>query len=163
MALLNRGLAAPALAQLIRPVWEWYAAAGRYAILLSITAVALVSRFRRRMPMTEQTALGAALFLILAPGFGVQYVIYAAPLLCLVDPAEGILWGWTSGVFIGAVYWIFIVSWMPLQSTFRGMFPFPANALGLLAWAALLHFVWRHVRSGPAPGGHGASQPVTGG
>jgi hypothetical protein len=143
MALLTRGLASPALAHLVQPVGHWYLARGRYLILLSITAVALFSRFHRRMPMIRQTAVGAALFLILAPGFGVQYVIYPAALLCLVDLPEGIMWGCTSGLFIGAVYWMFINSWMPLQSTFWKWYPFPANALGLLAWAVLVRYVWK--------------------
>jgi hypothetical protein len=141
---LNHGLAIPALAHL-KPVWGWWLSGGRYLILISITAVALVSRFRRRIPMIEQTAIGAALFLILAPGFGVQYVIYVAPLLCLVDLKKGLLWGSTSGLFIGLVYLLFIDSWMPLRSAYRPLFPFQATVIGLFAWAVLVHFVWRRL------------------
>ena len=149
-ALLNRGLGKPSLEPIFGPLREWWLATGRYAILLSITAVALLSRFHRRMPMVEQTALGVALFLIFAPGFGVQYVIYAAPLLCLVDLTEGVWWGWTSGIFIGAVYFLFVSSWAPLQSDFHRRFPFPANAIGMLSWMVLIHFVWYHLSAGSA-------------
>jgi hypothetical protein len=149
MALLNRGIARPALAGFARPVWEWWLMAGRYIILLSIVGVALASRFHRRMAMIEQAALGTALFLILAPGFGVQYVVYPAALLCLVDLPVGIWWGWTSGVCIGTVYWLFLNPGMPLESLFWHQFPLRAYATGLLAWAVLVYFVWRHVRTGP--------------
>ena len=99
------------------------------------------------MLMTEQAALGAALFLVLAPGFGVQYVVFVLPLLCFVDFPEGVLWGWTSGVFIGAVYWMFRVSWMPLQSWHVGFVQFPAIVLGMVAWAVLVHFIGAHIRT----------------
>lgn len=90
-----------------------------------------------------------ALFLLLASGFGVQYVEFAAPLLCYVNLVEGFWWGWTSGLFIGAVYWIF-GTWHPFQSVFAARYPGPAPLLGMLAWAVLAHFVWVHVRSRPA-------------
>jgi hypothetical protein len=59
------------------------------------------------MCIVEQAALGAVQFLVLTPGFGVQYVIFAAPLLCIVDWREGAWWGCISGAFIGTVYWVF--------------------------------------------------------
>src|SRR5664280_1453219 len=106
LGVLNRGVASPALQGICDPLREWWMAAGRYVILLAVVGVALLSRYRRKMPMTEQAALGAALFLVLTPGFAVQYVVFAAPLLCFVDFPEGVRWGWISGLFIGAVYWI---------------------------------------------------------
>jgi hypothetical protein len=97
--------------------------------------------------MTEQAAMGAALFLVLTPGFGVQYVVFALPLLCVADFAEGVRWGWISGLFIGALYWMFRVSWMPLQSMHYVPFQGPAILLGMMAWAVLVHFLWAHVRA----------------
>jgi hypothetical protein len=146
MALLIRGARSPASRWICRPLLEWWMACGRYVILLAVLGVALLSRYRRKMLMTEQAALGAALFLVLAPGFGVQYVVFAAPLLCFVDFPEGVRWGVTSGIFIGAVYWMFRVSWLPLQSIFHGPFEFPATVPGMVAWAVLVHFTWVHVR-----------------
>jgi hypothetical protein len=151
VALLNRGVDSPALRPIIEPIREWWLTVGRYLILLSTTGVALLSRFRGRVPMTQQAALGAALFLVLTPGFGVQYVAFATPLLCMADWRTGAWWGWTSGLFIGAVYGTFLVSWMPLQSVLWGMFPLGASALGMPAWAVLAHFVWKTARSAWAP------------
>ena len=147
MALLNRGVESPALRGICQPLREWWMAAGRYVILLAVVGVALLSRCRRKMPLTEQAALGAALFLVLTPGFAVQYVVLAVPLLCFVDFPEGVRWGWASGVFIGAVYWMYRVSWMPLQSWHVGFIQFPAIVLGTVAWAVLAHFIWAHIRT----------------
>jgi hypothetical protein len=94
--------------------------------------------------MAEQAALGAALFLLLTPGFGVQYVIFVTPLLCLVDVPEALRWGWVSGLFIGVVYWTFLVAAAHTTSVFDTKFPFRAWVIGLAAWGILLHFVWRH-------------------
>ena len=138
----------------------WYHNHGRYIMLASIVALAWLARVRVRLSMTEQFALGGALFLVLAPGFGVQYVVLIAPLLCMVDLREGLLWGWMSGVFIGWVYIMFIDQWWPAYASFSSWLRFPAWVIGLAAWAVLVRFVWRHVtsalsarrraRSGPA-------------
>jgi hypothetical protein len=84
---------------------------------------------------------------VLAPGFGVQYVVFVAPLLCLVDLPEAIIFGCTAGMFLATVYLMFIVSWVPLQSTLEGWFPFPANAIGMMAWVVLVHFTLKHLRA----------------
>jgi hypothetical protein len=128
------------------PVERWYAVNGRYLILATVLALAAVPALRKSMNLATKAALGAALFLLLASGFGVQYVEFAAPLLCYVDLVEGFWWGGTSGLFIGAVYWIF-GTWHPFQSVFAARYPGPAPLLGMLAWAVLAHFVWVHVRS----------------
>ncbi len=155
VALLNGGMAIPSLRRAVEPARDMWLAIGRYAILLTVVAVALLSRFRRRMPMTEQAALGAALFLVLAPGFGVQYVMFAAPLLCVVDLKHAMWWGCASGIFLAAFYSRFLVSWMPPQSFLFGYYPFPASGFAVVAWAVLVHFIWsrlRVLRADPQPG-----------
>lgn len=142
LAVLNPAEVMPNLARLAHQTRETFISYGRYLVLASITGVALLSRFRTRLPMTEQVALGAALFLVLAPGFGVQYVAFAAPLLCFVSVRAGLWWGWTSGLFIGVVYWIFMRQWEPMFSHFTSPFPGPTPVLGILAWAVLAHFAW---------------------
>jgi hypothetical protein len=151
IALLDRSVSSPAAAGMATAFGNWWLAEGRYVILLAIVVVAVLSKFHRKIPMTEQAALGAALFLVLTPGFAVQYIALVTPVLCLVDLKEGAWWGWTSGLFVGAVYCMFMVSWMPLQSTLQGFYPFPANALGMMAWVVLAHFVSNHVCSAWKP------------
>lgn len=156
MTLLNSGAAGPASSGMVAPIRAWYLIAGRYIILLAIVAVGVMSRFggrtrcgttlRGKISMVEQAAIGAALFLVLTPGFGVQYTMLVAPLLCMVDLPEGIWWNCTAGVFIGAVYWSAHVSWLPLQSSTVRRFPLSATILGLLSWTILVHFIWMHIR-----------------
>jgi len=123
---------------------DTYLEAGRYVILTGVVLVGLLSRFRGKRPMAEQAALGAALFLLLTPGFGVQYVVFAAPLLCLVDLSAALLWGWASGVFIASVYWHFRTPDAHFTAMQNADYPMKTWVVGLVAWATLWYFVWRH-------------------
>jgi hypothetical protein len=144
LAILNPCVEIPVLGKLAAATKGVYMVAGRYVILAAVTGVALRAKSRSSRPMAEQAALGAALFLLLTPGFGVQYVIFVAPLLCLVDVPEALRWGWVSGLFIGVVYWTFRVAAAHPTSLIDSNFPLHARIIGLAAWAILLHFVWRH-------------------
>ena len=147
MAVLNPAVGHAVVSGSAIAVRSWYVDNGRYVVALAVVALAVLSRRRWHVPITGQCALGAALFLILAPGFGVQYVAFVTPLLCLVDLRAGIRWGIASGVFIGYVYWYFVVSWNPIESIFssRG-YPAPAPVLGAIAWFVLVEFVVSYLR-----------------
>jgi uncharacterized membrane protein YuzA (DUF378 family) len=144
LAILNQCVGMPVVGKLAAATKAAYLLAGRYVILAAVTGVALQSKSRSSRRMAEQAALGAALFLLLTPGFGVQYAIFVAPLLCLVDMPQALRWGWVSGLFIGVVYWTFQVAAAHPTSLIDRDFPWHAWVLGLAAWAILLHFVWRH-------------------
>jgi hypothetical protein len=148
MAVLNPAIEHAAVADPARAFRSWYLENGRYVVVLAVVALALISGRRWQLPITGQCAIGAALFLILAPGFGVQYVAFVTPLLCLVDLRACIRWGIASGAFIGYVYWFFVVSWNPIESIFssRG-YPAPATVLALVAWLVLVEFVVSHLRT----------------
>ena len=147
MAVLNPAIGQVSVADPSRALRSWYIGNGRYVVVLAVVALAVMSRRRWHLPITAQCAIGAALFLILAPGFGVQYVAFVTPLLCFVNLRAGIRWGVASGVFIGYVYWYFVVSWNPIESIFssRG-YPAPATVLGLVAWLVLVEFVVSYLR-----------------
>jgi hypothetical protein len=145
LLLLKRMAVIPSLHDFALYLWNWFRANGRYIVAASVLALGLLSRFRWRLPMTEQMAIAGALFLVLAPGFGVQYVVLIAPLLCLVDLRTGILWGWISGAFIASVYWVFMVQWWPASSWFGSLFPYPTWVVGLAAWGILVFLLWRHL------------------
>ena len=147
LVILNHCAAIPVLGKLAAATRDAYLVAGRYVVLAAVTGVALLSKFRSRRPMAEQAALGAALFLLLTPGFGVRYVIFVAPSLCLVDLPQGLLWGWASGLFIGVVYWTWLVTAAHPISLFQNKFSYYAWVIGLAAWGILLHFVWRQSKS----------------
>jgi hypothetical protein len=155
LAILNPAVEMYNLSRVAWWLKELFTSTGRYLILASVAGVALLSRFRTRLSMTEQAALGTSLFLVLAPGFGVQYVAFAAPALCFVSARAGLWWGWTSGVFVGTVYWIFMTQWRPMLSLFTSAFPGPTPVLGILAWAVLAHFVWTRLRAAWQRPAHG--------
>jgi len=95
----------------------------------------LLSKFRGSRLMAEQAALGSALFLLLlSPGFGVQYVIFVAPLLCLVNVPGALRWGWVSGLFIGLAYWSFRIPGTHLASLHSTHLPVQAWVIGVAAW-----------------------------
>jgi hypothetical protein len=147
MATLNPAVGHAVLSGPAVAVRSWYIGNGRYVVVLAVVALAVLSRWRWHVPITAQCAIGAALFLVLAPGFGVQYVAFVTPLLCFVNLQAGIRWGIASGVFIGYVYWFFVVSWNPIESIFssRG-YPAPATVLGIVAWLVLVEFVVSYLR-----------------
>jgi hypothetical protein len=147
MAFINASAALPDVgAAGAAAVRQWYAQTGRLLLLVSIGIVAF--KTRGRWPLTTQAAVGAAIFLFLAPGFGVQYVIYALPLLCFVHVRAALWWGWLSGIFILAAYLAYRVSWSPMQSVFTDWMKGPAPLLGLLAWVVLALFLRCQFRRG---------------
>lgn len=151
--MLLRGVARiPALEEFVRPMLSWFRAEGRYVVWVSVLAFAVLSRVRWHLSMAEQMAVAGALFLVLAPGFGVQYVVLIAPLLCLIDLQAAILWGWTSGAFIASVYWVFMFQWWPARAQFTSAFPTPTWIVGLAAFGVLLLFLWRHFHAAWTPG-----------
>ena len=145
LAFLNSAAATPSIMGFFSPIRQWYLGSGRYVILASIIFVALLSRYRHRLPMTVQAALGASLFLIFAPGFGVQYVVFPLPLLCYVDLPAGVRYGCLAGLFIAMDYWVFLTSWWPLRTWVTSSLPGPVPLFVLLAWAVLLHFTRVHL------------------
>jgi hypothetical protein len=145
LPLLLRSLGCiPSIGEFVAPITGAYLVAGRYVILAAVIVVALLSKFRSRRTMAEQTAVAAALFLLLTPGFGVQYVVFVAPLLCLVDLRAALHWGCVSGLFIGLVYWSFRTPGVHLACLQTADYPAQAWVIGLAAWAILLHFVFCH-------------------
>jgi hypothetical protein len=148
LALLNPASDQRNLTEFVTPLRDAFISHGRYLIIGAVVLLALASRLSLRLRMTEQFALGGALFLLLAPGFGVQYVVLIAPLLIVVSLRYSLAWYWLAGAFIGILYWITLVSTSPLQSG-RGIYghdlPDPATQIGLFAWALLAVFTWRQI------------------
>jgi MYXO-CTERM domain-containing protein len=88
----------------------------------------------------ERAAVGLSLFLVLTPGFGVQYTAILGPVLLAASLTWGLWWALLSGLFIGTVYAAFWTGGWPLHSEFTGTFPVPAAAVGVAAWALLVVF-----------------------
>lgn len=130
--------------------WAYYFNA-RYLIVGLIVLWAVVARLRGRWNRYQLIAVTFALFLLFTPGFGVQYTVMVGLLLFAIRPGLAVAYGWTAGVFIGAVY----LHWwargaprygirpfaLPIFCDFEGLFPQTAAFIGLVAWLLLAYFV----------------------
>lgn len=134
------------------PVSDAFVSSGRYLIVGAILLLAVAARFRFRLSMVEQFAIGGSLFLILAPGFGVQYILVVTPFLFLVSLAYGLAFAWLAGAFIAVRYWIPIGSGYPVRAPPNTSGRQLAGEIGVLAWATLIVFVWTRIRSAVARG-----------
>jgi hypothetical protein len=143
-------------APLVGPWIERYDTLGRQLIVVSVGAAAIVFGPTRRLSAWSLTALCTALFLVLTPGFGVQYSVFAAPVLFAVSPWRGFRYACASGLFVGAVYLCFYNGSMPFHTQLKTAFPAAAVPFGVVAWAWLVGFVgdtvagglWRHAGRG---------------
>jgi hypothetical protein len=123
-----------------REVVPLYREYGRYAILTLVAALAVVARVRPRWSMVELATLGTIVFLALAPGFGVQYVEYAVPLLLAVRLGRGYAYSTAAGLFLLVNYVHFWTGKTPWYSFFEGTYlPTLGVCLGLVCWTLLVH------------------------
>ena len=144
------------------PVVRFFFERGRHLLLGAVAVWAVAGRLFQEHGRASRYDLGAvtlALFLVLAPGFGLQYAAVVLPLLFASRPRWAAWYGLVAGGFLLLNYW---AQWpgktWPPNSQFRGRFPWPSPLWGLAAWALLAGYVIRTVfqkkRSG-ATDGHG--------
>jgi hypothetical protein len=116
-----------------------YLVLGRWAILLVTALVAFQQWARPRWRNTfELATIVYAAFLVLAPGFGNQYLVVIVPMLLAVDIARSWLYGILGGLFTLLMYWAYLVNYdLPLFTKFPASGPAPGATIGLLAWWVL--------------------------
>jgi hypothetical protein len=125
---------------------------GSWIILGCVLAWAVVARrFRDRFDLYRIAAVTYALFLVLAPGFGIQYLVLLAPLLYGTAPRFANLYGVLAGVFMLAAYFFYWDGLLPLSSLFDRPFPPPLARFGLMPWLVLLFFLIAIAPRGRAP------------
>jgi hypothetical protein len=85
--------------------YQWYRRPGEVVALSAVAvAVAVVGHRGRRGDILRNCGLSAALFLLLTPGFGVQYLAYLVPWLAVARSYVRVAFGATSGAFLAALY-----------------------------------------------------------
>ena len=134
-----------------QPFMDRFHDAGRYIVILAIALFTLVMRRREasgaRVDRYTTCAASAAIFLILAPGFGMQYSVFPIPLLMVAAPFFGLLYGTIAGVGLFFMYWLEWSGTLPLGSTIGSPDDAaPAVQFGLLGWGTLIAFVWKIFR-----------------
>lgn len=142
-------------ASVARPWREGYVRVGPILVMVGVLAVAGSARLAQRFSTYERAALGLAIFLILAPGFGVQYTAILGPVLLAVSQRWGGAWAVTSGLFLLVVYTTFSTGEFPLYSYFDSPIRPQAAVVGFFAWTLLVAFTWSTTlqRVRPAPRG----------
>ena len=133
-----------------QPIMNRFHEYGRYLVLLAIALLTLVVRRRPSVDRYTSCAATAAIFLILAPGFGMQYTVFPIPLMMVASPFYAMLYGTIAGIGSLFVYWLGWTGTMPLESTLgtpEGVGP----PIGLVAWVVLIAFMWRVLRGRDEP------------
>lgn len=142
MIFLNYGHYPSHMAPRVKILQDWYYDLGRYFMLLVSAVVAFLVWRLRRWDAFEAGALAWCVFLMLTPGWGMQYVIYALPLLAAVSLRYALSYGFLAGLYLVAFYWVKWTGKLPLESVFftydpHIFFPLP---IGVLAWGVLGSF-----------------------
>ncbi|HEX8915468.1 MAG TPA: glycosyltransferase 87 family protein, partial [Humisphaera sp.] len=126
------------------PVVRWYYERGRFVVLAAVVAWAAAGRrlsAAGRAGPADLFAVAAALFLILAPGFGIQYTVTVLPVMFASRPRWAAAYGLVAGAFALLLYAHHWTGTWPAYSQFRGRMPAPIPYVGLAAWALLVGYV----------------------
>ena len=117
---------------------------GRYLALGGVLSWAIIGRVVRLDPF-RAAALAFAAFLTLAPGFGIQYLVWIVPVLGAVSLRYSLRYALLGGLFLVLVYLTWLTGDWPLSSNHFGI-PAPAWVVGLFVWATLVSFQWQVLR-----------------
>ena len=120
-------------------IYFWYQRFGKFVALGMIAVFAAITRSRnRQQDLLNNCGLSAALFLVLAPGFGVQYLVCLVPWLSVIRARTGLVFHVVSGVFLAAFYTWGSGGFPWYLANFFTSRPIPPHVflLGLLTWIA---------------------------
>lgn len=153
MLFLYEGAQNPAFKEAGYKFVDYYIANGRYVILGLVLLTSIWQFFTRERTLYEAVALSFAIFLIFAPGFGIQYLIYICPFLFAINVRWAVAYSCLAGVFAGMVYYSFWSGTFPWYSLATTFFPPPAHLIGVLTWGLLIQFAfWSIARFMPQAG-----------
>ena len=111
---------------------------GRVLILGLVAILSVVARRTGWWNRYELCCLCLAIFLILAPGFGVQYTVIILPLFFAVSIRWASIYSLLAGVFLFIIYFHFWTGDRTLYSFFIGEFPRSSHLVGLATWGTLI-------------------------
>lgn len=129
---------------------------GRWSIMAIALTLGVDSYMHRRWNPYQLAFLVFGCMLVLAPGFGVQYLVIVVPVFFAVSIARSWMYGVPAGIFLAVMYAIFLKPdvW-PLYSSFYDPFPMPGPLFGLIAWWVLaetvVHQLQHPIRRGDFP------------
>jgi len=134
----------------LNSVVRWYFANGKYFVLFAILALTVVGYLRQLDP-ARLAAAAMVLFLVLTPGFGVQYTVYPAPMLFAVSLMLGMRFSVVAGIFCALVYASWSLPVYPLESVYHG-YSVGVSFIGFAAWLTALFSLPECLRPGEVRG-----------
>jgi hypothetical protein len=145
---------APAVARYVEMAGALWGELGSKFLLAVTSCLAAAHALRRYRGLDAYAiaSLAFCLFLVLASGFGVQYMGAIAPLLFACRIRDGFASATASGVFIALIYTSFVQVWSPVfgqHTFFSAAFAVPS----FITWWVILRAamrIWR-TRNWPAP------------
>ena len=142
VAFLKQAALLPAYEPHATRIRALYAVEGRYVILAAVALVSLVNAVVRRDRPYELPAIAWAIFLVLTPGFGIQYTVCVLPLLFAADLRRAIIYSLNAGCMLLLVYTARMEWTLPLHGRVQ-YWPFHPVAIlfGIIAWATLVGFL----------------------
>ena len=128
------------------PILMAFSDYGRFLLLALVVAWSVIAARLRRWTLYEIAAVTYAIFLVFATGFGVQYTVVVAPLLCAVSLRFGAVYCTSAGLFLLYTYFLYWDGGVPLGSMFVGYIPKVSALIGVFAWATLVVFLVQTMR-----------------
>ena len=119
---------------------------GRYLIVAAICALSVLAARRPKRFGYDVGAAAWALFLVLTPGYGVQYSVSVLPLLFAASVRRAALYGVLTAAMLVFIYSANLKLVLPLHGNVQ-YYPLPKTAVvfGVLAWATLFGYLVRVV------------------
>jgi hypothetical protein len=106
------------------------------AIVLGFSVIlAVINRLgRSRFSAREMVALSYVGFVVLAPGWGIQYSVYPVPALFAANVGRAAAYGSVAGLYVIVVYVSLWTGTLPYYSDFYSGQPLGGKLVGYLAW-----------------------------
>jgi hypothetical protein len=120
----------------LNAVARWYFANGKYFVLFAVVALTVFGHLKKLDP-ARLAAAAMTLFLVLTPGFGVQYTVYPATLLFGVSLMLGMRFSVVAGIFCALVYASWSLGVYPLESEYHG-YSVGVSFIGFAVWLTAL-------------------------
>jgi hypothetical protein len=142
-AFLNAGFATELIRSYVLQIRAVFLPSGRYLIIVIVCLLSAVVWYKRRRFGYQIGAIAWATFLILTPGYGVQYAVCVLPLLFAADFGRATIYSLTAGIMLFVVYAAQLNFVFPLHANVQ-YYPYPPIGIlfGLIAWIVLVDFLY---------------------
>jgi len=138
------------LQPLMIPARDWSMTLGKPLISGSSLLFGVLNYRYRIFTRSELGALAYSAFLVFAPGFGVQYLVYPTAFLVASRAPGAFTYVYLAGLCAFLIYFGFLTGFtIPLVSHFRHNFDERSTLAGFLTWCWLVRYFVREVASIP--------------